>query len=132
MKSDLIYILEDDLDIGDLMSIVLDDYQTKIFTTVARFEKAMADQLPTLLLLDIMLPDGNGLEICKQLKSDPATAHIPVILLSASYSTETVKDAGADLFISKPFDIYELKEKVSYFLDQSLSNENRPAPVVTV
>ena len=61
---------------------------------------------PDLVLLDIMLPDKNGIEVLKEIKSDPELAHIPIIALTASASTELQRqseEAGCDAFVTKPF-----------------------------
>lgn len=74
-----------------------------------------------LLLIDIGLPGISGLELCRQLKNDPQTKHIPVILITATYALDTemsqkAKEAGADLFIVKPTDPYELCRHMEKFL----------------
>jgi CheY-like chemotaxis protein len=61
---------------------------------------------PDLILLDVLLSGKDGREICKRLKSDPKTKHIPVIMLSAHVdANRLMRDSGADDFIEKPFDI---------------------------
>ncbi len=65
------------------------------------------EQLPDLVISDILMPDLNGLDLCRRIKSDPLTSHIPVILLTAKGNTSTQIDgleAGADAYIAKPFD----------------------------
>lgn len=116
MKKTIIYVLEDDADIGELMEIILDEYEIHVFPNISKFNQAVLVKLPSLFLLDIMLPDGSGLDVCKSLKSGADTQNIPIILLSASYSTGTAEHAGADAFVSKPFDIYELKQQVDHWM----------------
>lgn len=70
-------------------------------------------QSPHLVLLDIWMPVQNGNEICKIIKADSATSHIPVILISASRDIkETAMDCGADDFLEKPFEMRDLIQKV--------------------
>jgi DNA-binding response OmpR family regulator len=75
---------------------------------------------PDLIVLDIMMPKLDGYETCKQLKSDPATRHIPVILLSAKGRNVDQKvgfEVGADDYITKPFSPRKLVERVNALLD---------------
>lgn len=110
----LIKILEDDHDIRDICSYLLSDegYCVLGFENVASF--IAQESVPSLFLLDIQLPDGNGLDVCKQLKNDPRFSNIPVIIMSANRSMfGMMKGCLADAFIDKPFDINKLIEKVS-------------------
>jgi DNA-binding response OmpR family regulator len=69
--------------------------------------------LPDLFLLDIWMPGLSGIEICKALKNNPKTAHIPVILISASLNVaKAATEANADNFIAKPFEMRELMSKI--------------------
>jgi len=77
------------------------------------------DKKPNLILLDIMMPQVNGLEACRILKAAPATRHISVIMLTASGGTEEKKrgkEMGADGYILKPFRPPELLSKVKEFV----------------
>jgi len=114
-----IYVLEDDKGIRETVQMVLEvaGYQVTGFTDVSRFNADQAGQLPDLYLIDIMLPDGNGLEVRAALAADPATAHIPVLIMSAHTSFSEGSDwPGAKHFIAKPFDIYELTGKITTLL----------------
>ncbi|MBI4981721.1 MAG: response regulator [Candidatus Omnitrophica bacterium] len=89
---------------------------------------------PDLILLDLMLPEIDGLEVCKQLKKEEKTAGIPVIMLTAK-SQETDKviglELGADDYITKPFSIRELIARVKVVLRRSKESE-RPAEVMKI
>jgi len=77
---------------------------------------ALAEGNPDLVLLDIGLPDGDGLALCSELRSHDATRHIPVMFLSARQSVDTKVTAfglGADDYVEKPFDPHELRARVS-------------------
>jgi DNA-binding response OmpR family regulator len=81
-------------------------------------EKAKSEK-PDLILLDIMLPGIDGLEVCSRLRADDATKNIPVIMVSVKASTEDVKAGigkGANGYVSKPFDPFKLLEVVKKHL----------------
>lgn len=109
-----IYIVEDDTDIRGLIEYLLNrmDYIVLGCATVEIFRKKMAIKFPDLILLDIMLPDGNGETVCRELKEAAATSHLPILLMSANRPTETY----ANDFINKPFDIETLVQKVQGLL----------------
>jgi len=78
---------------------------------------------PDLILLDVLLSGKDGREICKRLKSDPETAHIPVIMLSAHIdANRLMRDSGADDFIEKPFDIDDFIAVVAKHAHRYTSN----------
>lgn len=113
-----IYILEDNQDLRELYGYILEgeNYEITTFATVTAFMEN-AKQIPDLYLLDVMLPDGNGLDLCIELKNGFTTANIPVILVSAHKQFDEIKSAcpSAD-FIAKPFDIEFLVDKISSHL----------------
>lgn len=100
--------MEDDPGIGELIALLLTEqgYETRVFTTIASFNRQVGGPLPALLILDVMLPDGNGLDVCQAWKADPATQHVPILVMSAydEYRHDPRADK-ADGFIGKPFDI---------------------------
>ena len=117
----MIYILEDDDSIRKLVTYALESQgiATQGFASPAPFREAMQTQIPSLLLLDLMLPEENGLEILKQLRSDPRTARLPVIILTAKgaeYDRVEGLDAGADDYVTKPFGMMELLARVRALL----------------
>jgi len=82
------------------------------------FEKA-SQNIPDLILLDIMLPGISGLEVCKKLKSNPITAKIPIIIESAKATDEDIalgKAAGAEEYLTKPFELSKLLELIEKHL----------------
>jgi DNA-binding response OmpR family regulator len=109
-----ILIAEDDMGILEAMQIMLEDEGYEVTTTVdGQTVQAMHEELPDLLLLDIWLAGMDGAQICKQLKSQELTRHIPIILCSANAATqELAKNCGADDFIVKPFEMTDLLAKV--------------------
>ena len=108
-----ILIVEDDNDIRELIKFVLVDleYEVEAFPTAEAFKKRTVSHQPDLFLLDIRLPDGNGVDLCAELKDQEDTSTIPIILMSAHTDSE-VLDNCADDFISKPFDINTLTERI--------------------
>ncbi|NJY62082.1 response regulator [Salinimicrobium sp. CDJ15-81-2] len=107
-----IFIVEDDDGIRDLIEFLLvsQQYIVKTFPTARSFKNSISGETPDLFLLDIMLPDGNGLELCKDLKNNSSTSNIPVVLMSAHADISRME--GADDFIAKPFDVDELLNRI--------------------
>lgn len=117
----MIYILEDDDSIRKLVTYAMESQGMKTagFAAPSAFWTAMETEKPTLLLLDIMLPEEDGLQILKKLRADPATAKIPVIMLTAKgaeYDRVEGLDAGADDYVTKPFGMMELLARVRALL----------------
>ena len=104
----MIYLLEDDANIREFVLYALNgqNMPAKGFDRPSAFFKALEQQLPNLILLDVMLPEEDGISVLKKLRKSPATKQIPVIILSAK-GTEFDKvmglDAGADDYLPKPF-----------------------------
>ena len=128
MKTPLVYIVEDDNNISEIESFALKNsgYITEVFETGKIFFKHLHNKKPDIVLLDIMLPDMDGLEILKKMKNTPDYKKIPVIMVTAK-TTEIDKvkglDLGADDYISKPFGIMELISRVKALLRRTLNLE---------
>ena len=106
-----ILVIENDLDILDLLKLFLDDIGFEVMPSQNRIpiEKIITDN-PSLVLLDYFLNDGYGNEICLEIKENPLTKRIPVIIMSASdHIKKYALQSSADAFISKPFDILDLE-----------------------
>ena len=117
-----IHILEDDQEIRNVIEILLKEegFEFQLSSTFSELKKNIQDAMPDLFLLDVMLPDGNGAEICEDLKTDIFTKHIPIIVMSAQNNSEQKAiDAFADAYISKPFDIYEVLKTINTLIDKS-------------
>ena len=111
-----ICVLEDNDDIREIISIILEDahYEVFSFSTVESFTKRSYTILPDVFLLDVMLPDGNGLDVCNSLKSTTSTKNIPVVMMSANYSARDIRcNCKAEDFIPKPFDIDDFVARVA-------------------
>lgn len=117
----MIYLVEDDESIRELVvyTLQITGFEAKGFACASDFWKEMQKELPQLVLLDIMLPDEDGLMILKKIRECKETAKLPVIMLSAK-GTEFDKvlglDSGADDYIPKPFGMMELISRVKALL----------------
>ena len=117
----MIYILEDDDNIRKLINYSLKSqgYEVNDFALPSLFWQAMESQKPDLLLLDIMLPEEDGISILKKLRTDFKTSVIPVIMLTAKdseYDVVTGLDAGADDYVTKPFGMMALVSRIKAVL----------------
>lgn len=111
-----IHVLEDDEDIRYIIGVLLKDegYELQLSSSFAELKSKLKDSVPDLFILDVMLPDGDGGNICADLKSDPFTKHIPVIVMSANDQNKQKSiDAGANDYISKPFDIDYIVKRIN-------------------
>ena len=113
----MIYLLEDDDSIRKLVLYGLDSqgFQAKGFALPSEFWRAMDAEMPELGLLDIMLPEEDGLSILRKLRARPATKRLPIIMLTAKnseYDRVIGLDHGADDFVSKPFSMLELIARI--------------------
>ena len=113
-----ILVVDDDESILEVIQIVLESegYQIQISMNGECFQN-FTGNFPDLILLDVLLSGEDGREICKQLKRNLATAHIPVVMLSAHSDASKLADvSGADDFLEKPFDVDVLIETVEKHL----------------
>ncbi len=125
----LIYVVEDDKNIQEIESIALKNsgYQVEVFSMAADFFKAVREKLPDLVLLDIMLPDMDGLQILEKLRLDAAAKRLPIIMVTAKTSEiDKVRglDMGADDYLAKPFGIMELISRVKALLRRTGASQS--------
>ncbi len=123
-----IYIVEDDKNIREIESFALKNsgYSVLDFECAKDFYDKLAEKIPALIILDVMLPDEDGLEIVRTLRKKPETKKIPIILVTAKTAElDKVKglDIGADDYITKPFGIMELISRVKALLRRSQDME---------
>ena len=121
----LIYIVEDDTNIREIESFALKNsgYQIQDFGNAKEFYRAVKEKKPDLALLDIMLPDEDGMEILQKLRKNPETKRLPIIMVTAKATElDRVKglDLGADDYIIKPFGVMELISRVKAVLRRSM------------
>lgn len=126
----MIFCVEDDSNIRELVIYTLKATGMEAcgFENGSDFMKALAKEMPELILLDIMLPGEDGLSLLKRLKKDSQTKEIPVIMLtakSAEYDVVKGLDMGADDYISKPFGMMELVSRIKAVLRRTKSLEEK-------
>ncbi|MBS4871539.1 MAG: response regulator transcription factor [Peptoniphilus sp. oral taxon 375] len=120
----MIYVVEDDNSIRELILYALEgqNYEVKGFGKPSDFWMGMEEEKPQLILLDIMLPEQDGMDILKKLKSQSQTRDLPVIMLTAKdseYDMVTGLDTGADDYMTKPFRMMELLSRIGAVLRRS-------------
>lgn len=114
-----ILVIDDDEGILDAFDMMLTSvgYEVKTTPDTEYLDNLTKDQLPNLILLDVLLSGKDGRDICRQLKTKKKTKKIPIIMVSAHPNTgKTIQEAGADDFIAKPFEMDNLLEKVAKYL----------------
>ena len=127
-----ILIIEDQPDIRKTIDYNLTRESFEVFqaASIAEGEQAIQQHKPDLVILDLMLPDGSGLTLCRDIKSDPATKNTLVILLTAK-ADELDRvigfELGADDYVTKPFSVRELILRVKAILKRRASEERQPA-----
>ena len=131
----MIYIVEDDENIRDLESYALKSsgFICECFSDGASFFAACRKELPELILLDIMLPGEDGLQLLKKLRADHATKLIPVIMITAKTTEmDIVKglDLGADDYIAKPFGVMELISRVKAMMRRTAAPAEHDSPTL--
>jgi DNA-binding response OmpR family regulator len=112
-----VLLAEDDADIRDLVTFTLREagYEVRAFEDGLSALASARDSRPDLAVLDIMMPGMSGLDACRELRTDPATSEVPIILLTARAQEpdiETGFAVGADDYIVKPFSPRELASRV--------------------
>lgn len=123
MAKKKILIIDDEIDIVDLIKLRLeaDDYSVMPLYTSSRAMEIVKREKPDLILMDVMMPDMDGYEVCKELKASDETRNIAIILFTAKpQHKESIKDVsksvGADDYILKPFEIPDLLIKIERLL----------------
>ena len=131
--ADQIFLVEDDENIRELVVYALKSagFEARGFSSAKEFYKELDKEIPQLLLLDIMLPDEDGISILKKLRNNGRLKNIPVIMLTAK-STEYDKvvglDSGADDYVTKPFGVMELLSRVRAVLQKKKKRRSKCVP----
>jgi DNA-binding response OmpR family regulator len=117
----MIVAVDDDKDVLETLGRVLahDAYRVTLFTSGTEAMQALARQIPDLLILDIIMPEIDGVTICRMLRQDARFITLPILFLTAKGSTEDIVtglDAGADDYVVKPFELAELRARVAALL----------------
>ena len=125
----MIYLLEDDESIRELVcySLIKTGNTAQGFSLPSEFKAAVEADIPELVILDIMLPEEDGISVLKWLRSSLKTADVPVIMLTAKdseFDKVVALDAGADDYVTKPFGVMELMARVKAILRRSVRAES--------
>ena len=112
-----VLVVDDDPEIVTFLSTLLEleGIESSVATSAAAVLEQLAQMRPDLVLLDIAMPDRDGIDLCKELKRDPRTAEVPVFVVSARPGKDVVERAlaaGAEEFIRKPFENAELITRI--------------------
>ncbi len=132
----MIYLVEDDDNIRKLVSYALikEGFEVNDFGLPSEFWNGIRQNIPQLIMLDIMMPEEDGLSILKKLRANPSTEDVPIIMLTAKgseYDKVTGLDMGADDYIAKPFGMTELVSRVKALLRRSYrANETKSEYIV--
>lgn len=126
----MIYLVEDDNSIRELVTYTLNNsaLEAKGFAKPSDFWQAIHRQVPQLIMLDIMLPEEDGLQVLRKLRGDPKYRDIPVMMLTAKgteYDKVLGLDAGADDYVPKPFGMMELLARVRALLRRSAPRQSQ-------
>ena len=122
--ADRVLVVEDDRDIADLVAHHLHKagYVSEILTSGAEVVPLVRERPPALVVLDLMLPGRNGLDVCRSIRADPRTSSVPIIMLTAK-TEETDRivglELGGDDYVTKPFSPKELVARVGAVLRRS-------------
>ena len=116
-----ILVIEDDTFNANLLGnyLTINGYRVVQAASGEQGLRMVTGEHPDVILLDVMMPGLDGFQVCEQIRSDPTTAHIPVLMVTALHETkERIRalEVGADDFLSKPFDVYELAARVKSLL----------------
>lgn len=123
MKENLydVLVMDDDIDIRQMIQSILQFYNYSVITSsnLSSTHQLLETTVPNIILMDMLLSGADGRDICRSLKSDSKTKHIPIVMISAHPDAEiTCKAAGANDFLAKPFEIDALIGKIKYFLNK--------------
>ena len=132
----MIYCVEDDDNIRELVVYTLDStgLQSKGFPSGTEFKAALKNETPELILLDIMLPGEDGMELLSDIRKNSKTKNVPVIMLTAKgaeYDKVSALDMGADDYVTKPFGMMELVSRIRAVLRRSSRGKNTDEPVLS-
>lgn len=130
MKQDLIFVLEDEEDILELIKVNLEQagFLVEDFTHIAELKAFLSRRNPSLIIMDLMLPDGDGLQLCRELKEDSKTKDIGIIILTArAHESDKIigLEFGADDYITKPFSPRELIARVKAVLRRTVGQSQQ-------
>ena len=121
----VVFVVDDEQPYTDIMQDVLQDYGLEVHVAHSAFEamEIMGWMTPDLIMLDVMMPSVDGVTLLKHLRGTDDKARIPIVVVTAYPDTEEeALEAGADLFLPKPFSAQELRAAIGQFLDIKQAN----------
>jgi two-component system phosphate regulon response regulator PhoB/two-component system alkaline phosphatase synthesis response regulator PhoP len=132
-----VFVVEDEPDILSLIAINLEKsgYDVEKYTEAGPMLKTLEKRVPDLIILDLMLPDYDGLDVCKTLKKNDTYSGIPIIMVTAKTEELDVVlglELGADDYIPKPFSPRELAARVKAVLRRGMTTKEQPSKQITV
>lgn len=124
-KIERILVLDDEPDVTELLQYKLEQagYRVKVLNDPLEFVARVREFEPDLMILDIMMPELNGLQLCRIAQADPSMKHIPIIFLTAKGESEdrvTGLETGADDYVTKPFNTKELLLRIANVLNRNV------------
>ncbi|MDR4022193.1 MAG: response regulator transcription factor [Eubacteriales bacterium] len=131
----MIYLLEDDESIRSFVEYALNNsgLESKGFEKPSDFWKGIGEEIPSLVILDVMLPEEDGLEVLKKLRNRSETKKVPVIMLTAKdseYDKVIGLDSGADDYVSKPFGMMELISRIKALMRRTADETKKDEYIV--
>lgn len=121
MSKQMIYVVDDEVNIRELLAFNLEKagYKVKSFADGRLFLEELGTKKPDLVCLDLMLPDYDGVELCKKIRHSPGISDLPILMLTArttEFDTVIGLEAGADDYLGKPFSVNEFLARVRALL----------------
>ena len=130
MESKRILVVDDEMDLCDILrfNLMTQGYQADVAYSAEEAMNKLKDERFDLLLLDVMMPGMSGFELAASLRNDEATAHIPIIFLTAKDTEDDTLEGfglGADDYVTKPFSVREVMARVKAVLNRSMSQSHQ-------
>jgi DNA-binding response OmpR family regulator len=119
-----ILVVDDDQDIGTMLKMMLEykGFAVKLLSNASHTEQILSSQVTDLVILDMLIAGLNGTDVCRSIRSNPLSANIPVLMISALPDARKICiDAGANDFISKPFEMQDLVAKIKNLIGEKHS-----------
>jgi DNA-binding response OmpR family regulator len=119
-----ILVVDDDQDIGTMLKMMLEykGFAVKLLSNASHTEQMLSSQVTDLVILDMLIAGLNGTDVCRSIRSNPLSANIPVLMISALPDARKICiDAGANDFISKPFEMQDLVAKIKNLIGEKHS-----------
>ena len=114
-----VLVVDDDPDIGTMLKMMLEykGYAVTLLSNAGQTEQQLSNEVTDLVILDMLIAGTNGTDVCRSIRSNPLSAEVPVLMISALPDARKVCiDAGANDFISKPFEMKELLSRITHLL----------------